>query len=50
MKKLYVLLIISTILLSACQPTPEDQMVQSKNNDKLENGKLVPETGMVMKH
>ena len=33
MKKIFALLIITTIMLSACQPTPEEPVVQSKDKD-----------------
>ena len=33
MKKIYALLIIMTILMTACQPTPEKEVIKSKNKD-----------------
>ena len=33
MKKIYALLIITTMLMTACQPTPEELIVSSKNTD-----------------
>ena len=36
MKKIYVLLIIITMLLTACQPTPEELVVKSKADGKLD--------------
>ena len=33
MKKIYVLLITTIIFFTACQPTPEENVVQSKNKD-----------------
>ena len=35
MKKIFALLIISIVSLAACQRTPEDGIVQSKNNDDI---------------
>jgi hypothetical protein len=36
MKKIYVLLIIIMILISACQPTPEEEIVVNKNDGKFQ--------------
>ena len=36
MKKIYALLIIIMILLSACQPTPEEEIVVNKNDGKFQ--------------
>ena len=36
MKKIYALLIAATILLTACQPTPEENVVINKGDDNLE--------------
>ena len=36
MKKIFALLIIITILLSACQPTPEELVVQNKADEELQ--------------
>ena len=36
MKKIYALLIITTIFLSACQPTPEKLVVQNKADEELQ--------------
>ena len=33
MKKIYVLLVIIAIFMTACQPTPEENIIQSKNKD-----------------
>ena len=36
MKKIYALLIIMMVFMSACQPTPEEEIVVNKNDGKLE--------------
>ena len=42
MKKMIIIAIITILLLSACQPTPESDVVQSKSGEKL-MGKIVEE-------
>ena len=48
MKKIYALLIIIMILMSACQPTPEELVVQNKDKEELmEAIQAVEETPLV---